>query len=69
MAQAGEVEVAMMGGQSYRGAWRIAEGQLHVDSKLGSKSAPLLSSAPPEIQARVLLRGLIIDTGGLADEA
>ena len=68
MSQAGEIEVAMMGGRSYRGTWRVADGMLHVDSSLGSKAAPLLSSAPPVIQARVLLRGLIIDTGGLADE-
>jgi hypothetical protein len=67
MAESGEIEVAMMGGQSYRGTWRVADGQLHVDSSLGSKSAALLSSAPPVIQARVLLRGLIIETGGLPD--
>jgi hypothetical protein len=69
MAEAGEIEVTMMGGRAYRGTWRIAEGVIHVDSILGSKSTPLLSSAPAEIQARILLRGLIIDTGGLADEA
>lgn len=68
MAQAGEVEVTMMGGRPYRGTWRIEGEQIQVDSSLGSAKAPLLSSAPPEIQARVLLRGLIVETGGLAEE-
>lgn len=69
MAQAGEIEVTMMGARPYRGTWRIEDGLIHVDSTLGSKSAQLVSSAPPEIQARILLRGLIVETGGLADEA
>jgi hypothetical protein len=69
MQEAGEVEVAMMGGRAYRGTWRVADGEIHLDSSLGSRSAKLLSSAPAVIQARVLLRGLIIDTGGVSDEA
>lgn len=69
MAQAGEIEVTMMGGRAYRGTWRIADGLIHLDSTLGSKTAQLVSSAPADIQARILLRGLIVETGGLPDEA
>ena len=68
MAQAGEIEVTMMGGRPYRGTWRIIDGVIHVESSLGSKSSPLMSSAPADIQARILLRGLIVETGGLPDE-
>ena len=69
MTQTGEIEVTMMGGRAYRGTWRIVDGVIHLDSSLGSKASPLVSSAPAEIQARILLRGLIVETGGLPDEA
>ena len=67
MAQSGEVQITM-GGESYKGEWRIEEGVLHLKSDLGSNSAPVgAMTEQPGILARMLLRGGVIETGGYPD--
>jgi hypothetical protein len=57
-----------MGGHTYSGTWRIDGEMIHVTSSLGSAAREVGGMAQqPEILARIMLRGIVVETGGHPD--
>jgi hypothetical protein len=64
---AGEVKVQMHGA-TYHAQWRTEGDTLHLSNQLGAKSGKLGAMAEqPETVARILLRELVMETGGDPD--
>ena len=58
MSEAGTVEV-MHRGETYRAAYSVKQGRVHILTPLGNVAAKPVGDSPPQVTARLMLKELL----------